>query len=188
MAKQLHILVKFVAIAFFSLLLNNWNAVSAALPQEVSAKGRISVDYLQVTELPVNITLPTLEKTEQGYVLNFSAANGSGDQILGITFLILVLDSENKVRSAGSWTAGIQLASYATQDLSIRVPIKLSIRNRYRVVLAPEQLFGRESIWQVLNARKSVEAYARGEDYVMPSVQRVANQFDPPSAALRIIY
>ncbi|HEY3027016.1 MAG TPA: hypothetical protein VGJ55_12775 [Pyrinomonadaceae bacterium] len=108
--------------------------------------------------------------------------------MLGITFLILVLDSENKVRSSGSWSAGIQVPGYTTRDLSIRVPIKLTIKNSYHVVLAPEQLIGSESIWQVMKARELTEAYARGDQYVVPKVRRVANQFDPPSAALRVIY
>ena len=108
--------------------------------------------------------------------------------MLGITFLILVLDSENKVRSSASWGAGIQVPGYVTRDLSMRVPIKLTIKNSYRVVLAPEQLIVSESIWQVTKARELIEAYARGDAYVAPKVRRVANQFDPPSAALRMIY
>lgn len=186
MTKQLHITVKLIAIAF--LLLNNGDTGKAALLPQASPERSLPVDYLEVTDLPLSISIPTLVKTEKGYVLKCSAANNSGEQMLGITFLILVLDTENKVRSAGSWNAGIQVPGYTARDLSIRIPIRLSIRSRYRVVLAPEQLIGSESIWQVMKARELTEAYARGDQYVVPKVRRVANQFDPPSAALRVIY
>lgn len=188
MTKQLHLVVKLAVAAFLPFLISNWNTASAAPPQQTSAERPRPVDYLQVPELPLTITIPTIEKTEKGYVFKCSAANSSSEQMLGVTFLILVLDSENKVRGAGSWSAGIHLASYATETLSIKVPIKLSIKSGYRVVLAPEQLIGSESIWQVMKARELTEAYARGDEYVMPKVRRVANQFDPPSMALRMIY
>ena len=186
MTKKLHNSVRLIAIAF--LLLNNGYLGNAAAPQQASPERSIAVDYLEVTDLPLSISIPTLAKTEKGYALRCSAANNSVEPMLGITFLILVLDSENKVRSSGSWSAGIQVPGYTTRDLSIRVPIKLTIKNSYRVFLAPEQLIGSESIWQVTKARELIEAYARGDQYVVPKVRRVANQFDPPSAALRVIY
>lgn len=188
MTRQLHLVVKLAVTAFLLLLSSNWNTVRAALPQQPSAERPMPVDYLQVPELPLSITIPTIEKTEKGYVLRCSASNSSGEQMLGITFLILVLDSENRVRGRGSWSAAVRLASYTTKSVSLRVPIKLSIKSRYRVVLAPEQLIGSESIWQVMKARELTEAYARGDEYVMPKVRRVANQIDSPSAALRVIH
>ena len=192
MNTKLHIGGRLLAIAF--VVVNGAHIGTAAPPQQIalsqqaSPERSIPVDYLEVTDLPLSISIPTLVMTEKGYVLRCSAANNSVEPMLGITFLILVLDSENKVRSSASWGAGIQVPGYVTRDLSIRVPIKLTIKNGYRVVLAPEQLIGSESIWQVTKARELIEAYARGDQYVVPKVRRVANQFDPPSAALRVIY
>ena len=186
MTKQLHIAVRLIAIAF--LLLNSGQVGNAAAPRQAAPERSLPVDYLEVTDLPLSISIPTLVKTEKGYILRCSAANSYTEQMLGITFLILVLDSENKVRSSGSWSAGIRVPGYTTRDLSIRVPLKLTIRNSYRVVLAPEELIGSESIWQVTKARELIEAYAGGDQYVAPKVRRVANQFDHPSAALRVIY
>ena len=191
MTKKLQIAVRVLPIAFLLLangLVGNAAPQQITLSQQASPERTIPVDYLEVTDLPLSISIPTLVKTEKGYVLRCSAANSYTEQMLGITFLILVLDSENKVRSSGSWSAGIQMPGYTTRDLSIRVPIKLTIKSSYRVVLAPEQLIGSESIWQVTKARELIEAYARGDQYVVPKVRRVANQFDPPSAALRVIY
>ena len=192
MNTKLHIGGRLLAIAF--VVINSGHPGNAALPQQIalaqqaSPEHSIPVDYLEVTDLPLSISIPMLVKTEKGYVLRCSAANNSVEPMLGITFLILVLDSENKVRSSGSWSAGIQVPGYVTRDLSIRVPIKLTIKNSYRVVLAPEQLIGSESIWQVMKARELTEAYARGDQYVAPKVRRVANQIDPPTDALKVIY
>ena len=192
MSTKLHIGGRLLAIAF--VVVNSGYPGNAAPPQQIalshqaSLERSIPVDYLEVTDLPLSISIPMLAKTEKGYVLRCSAANNSVEPMLGITFLILVLDSENKVRSSGSWSSGIQVPGYVTRDLSIRVPIKLTIKSSYRVVLAPEQLIGNESIWQVTKARELIEAYARGDQYVVPKVRRVTNQFDPPSAALRVIY
>src|SRR5687768_5990492 len=132
--RQTHFAGKFVVTAFLLLLFSNWNKVPATLPQQRLADQPVPVDYLQVTELPLSITLPTVEKTEKGYLLKCSASNASSEQLLGVTFLMLVLDSENKVRGRGSWSSGVRVPAYATTRLSIRVPLSLSIKTRYRVV------------------------------------------------------
>ena len=180
MTRQTHFPGKIVVTVFLLLSLGNWNKVPATLSQQRLGDQPLPVDYLQVTELPLSITMPTVEKSEKGYLLRCSAANSAGEQLLGVTFLILVLDSENKVRGGGSWSSGVRVPGYATTRLSIKVPLSLSIKSRYRVVLAPEQLIGSESIWQVMKARELTEAYARGDEYVMPKVRRVANKVDPP--------
>jgi hypothetical protein len=181
--KQRHIVQSLVAALAFALSLNNWsvNAVQqAAVPRP------IPVGYLHAADLPVNISLPTLEKTDKGYVLKCSADNSSSDQILGVIFLLLVIDDENKMRTSANWTAGVRLESYSGKELSLQVPFKLSVRSQDRIILATEQVYGRESIWRIMNLRESIEAYSRGYNYVPPKVQKIANQFDPPSAVMRI--
>ncbi|MEO8436052.1 MAG: hypothetical protein ABI596_14220 [Pyrinomonadaceae bacterium] len=187
MTRQNHFAGKLAVTAFLLLIFSNWNKVPATLSQQRLAEQPIPVDYLQVPELPLSISMPAVEKTEKGYLLRCSAANSSSEQLLGVTFLILVLDPENKVRGRGSWSSGVRVPAYATTRLSIKLPLTLSIKSRYRVVLAPEQLIGSESIWQVMKARELTEAYARGDEYVMPKVRRVANQVDPPTVE-QVIY
>lgn len=181
--KQRHIVQSLIA-AVLATSLNNWIANAAS--QQVPGPRPIPVDYLQVADLPVSISLTSLTKTDKGYVLKCSADNISSDQILGVAFLLLVIDYENKVRASVNWTAGVQLESYSGRELSLKVPLKLAIRSRDRIVLAPEQLYGRESIWRIMNVRELIEAYARGDEYVTPRVRKIANQFDPPSAAVRV--
>lgn len=182
--KPLHIVLMVAALTTV-LLLSREDGHAGIASLQASTEGPVPVDMMPVPDLPVSISQATLQKTEQGYVLKCSAANSSSDQILGATFFTLVLDSENKVLSAATWTARLQLASYATQEISLKSPLKMPGKGRYRVVITLEQLVGRESIWQVMNARESMENYARGEDYKMPQVRKVSNQFDPPAAALR---
>lgn len=179
MTRQNHFAGKLVVTALLLLLFSDLNKTLATPSQQRSAES-FPVDYLQVAELPLAITVPTVEKTEKGYVLRCSASNNSSEQLLGVTFLILVVDSENRMRSRGSWSPGLRVPAYATTRLSIKIPLSLSIKSRYRVVLAPEQLIGSESIWQVMKARELIEVYARGDEYVMPKVHRVANKIDPP--------
>jgi hypothetical protein len=50
-----------------------------------------------------------------------------------------------------------------------------------------EQVVGKESIWEVLKAKDTLEAYASGDYSVMPQVLRVGNQLDVPPRT-RIIY
>ena len=47
-----------------------------------------------------------------------------------------------------------------------------------------EQVISRESIWEVVKAKDALEAYARGDYSVMPTVLRVANQVDAPPGEL----
>ncbi|MEA2204682.1 MAG: hypothetical protein QOE77_1458 [Blastocatellia bacterium] len=176
------------ALVTASLVLMLLNGRSVQAQPQAAAARPIPVEYLQVPDLPVSISLATLEKTEKGYVLKCAADNSSGDQILGITFLLLVVDYENKVRASVSWPAGMHLDSYSGKEFSLKVPTKLSIKSRDRVVLAPEQVFGRESIWRLMNAREFIEAFAFRDEYLTPKVRKVVNQFDPPSAAVRVIY
>jgi hypothetical protein len=184
--KRRQILPALAAASIVLMLLNDPNV--QAQPAQAAASRSISVEYLQVPDLPVSISLATLEKTEKGYVLKCAADNSSSDQILGITFLLLVVDYESKVRASVSWPAGMHLDSYSGKEFSLRVPLRLSIKSRDRVVLAPEQVFGRESIWRIMNARELIEAFAFRDEYLTPKVRKVVNQFDPPSAAVRVIY
>jgi len=95
--KRRHLLPVLVAASFVLVFLNSRS--TQAHSAQTSTLRPIPVEYLQVPDLPVSISLTTLEKTEKGYVLKCAADNSSGDQILGVTFLLLVVDYESKVRA-----------------------------------------------------------------------------------------
>jgi len=161
--------------------------VAQATPEQL----QVRVDLLQVTDLPLSLSMAVLDKTEKGYVLKCAATNSASEQVLGVTFLVLVLNPDNKVRGGVSWTQRIKMASFDSQDLTVRVPLKFQVDSRDRVVLAVEQVFGHDSIWQVLKAREAAEAYAGGNPAVLAKVQRSANEYDgrvPGLGSTRVIY
>jgi len=148
-----------------------------ARSQDVAGPDQLPVDVMQVLELPAHITNPILLRSEKGYLLNCQISNNSDGRILGFTYQLLVLDSAGRLRMMASRTATIKLDGYATRDLSLRPPAKLKIKSGDRVVLAVEQLIGRELVWEVLNSRAALEAYGRG-DYLAPEVKQILNQVD----------
>ena len=171
-----------LAALFLPALLSN----DVASSQDVADPDHFPVDVMQVLELPAHITNPMLLKSDRGYLLKCQLSNNSDDRILGFTYQLLVLNSNSKLRMMASRTAAIKLAGYATQDLTLRLPGKLKIKSGDRVVLAVEQLIGRELVWEVLNSRAALEAYGRG-DYLAPEVKQVLNQVDSKPIP-RVIY
>ena len=163
-----------LAIIFFPTFLSG-DVVRA---QNTSEPAYLTVDVMQVVELPVSITNPVLMSSENGYLLKCEISNSSNDRILGLTYLFLVLDPANKVRMIASRTEAFKLAGYSTKNLTFQTPKKLNLKLGDRVVLAVEQLISRESIWVVLNSRQSLEAYGRGDSYLIPEVKRMLNQVD----------
>jgi hypothetical protein len=159
-----------------------------ASAQEAAKQSGTRIEVLPVADLPLVISMPALERTADGYSLRCSAANYASEQVLGATFLMLVLDSENRIKGRASWTQRITMAAATTKDLSFQVPAKLRIRSGDHLMLAVEQVYGHDSIWQVANVRESVESYAKGDPSVIAKVRRVANQFDPRQLGLTIKY
>lgn len=151
---------------------------NVARSQDTPEPAYLPVDVMQVLELPVSITNPVLSRTEKGYLLKCEISNSSNDRILGLTYLFLVLDPANKVRMIASRTEAFKLAGYSIKDLTFQTPKKLKLKLGDHVVLAVEQLISRESIWVVLNSRQSLEAYGRGDSYLIPEVKRMLNQVD----------
>lgn len=63
------------------------------------------------------------------------------------------------------------------------------IRDGSCFVVMLEQAIAPESIREVVKAKESLEAYARGDYSVMPRVLRVANQVDAPTPLrVRLLY
>jgi hypothetical protein len=161
-------------------------AVDLARSQDDADPDHLSVDVMQVLELPAHVTSPTLLRSDKGYLLKCQISNNSNDPILGFTYQLLVLDSANKFRVMVSRTAALKLTGYATKDLTLRQPAKLKIKSGDRVVLAIEQVITRELVWAVLNSREALVAYGRG-DYLAPEVKQVLNQVDTKPGS-RVIY
>ncbi len=171
-----------LAVFFLPALLS----INVVRSQEVADPDHLTVDVMQVLELPAHVTNPILVRSEKGYLLKCQISNNSEDRILGFTYQLLVLDSFNKLRMMASRTVAVKLESYATKDLTLRLPRKLTIKSGDRVLLAVEQLIGRELVWEVLNSREALEAHGKG-DYLAPEVKQVLNQVDSKPGP-RVIY
>jgi hypothetical protein len=173
------------------LFLDGSVAAGASNVQTAAEQRNIAVESFQVLELPVNITHVSLLETDKGYLLKCSLANSSDTEILGLRYLLLLVDSNNVVRTAVARSEGFKLAAYAIKSLTFRNPLKLKLKRGARLELMLEQVFGYESIWEVLKARQALEAYSSGDYSMMPQVLRVSNQVDVPLLPLRaprIIY
>jgi hypothetical protein len=152
----------------------------AAEPQHSPEPSDITVESFQVLDLPLNIADVTLTRTEKGYLIKGTFSNNSDRRVLGLRYLLVVVDATNEVRPAISRTESCRLAAYATRRLTFRTPLKLKLEKGVRVELLIDQVVGDESIWEVLKARQALEAYASGDYSLMPKVLRVPNQIDAP--------
>ena len=163
------------------------NASDSNLLQNVAEQQDVAVDSFQVLDLPVNITNVALTHPEQGNWLKCTLANNTAHPLSGLRYLLLLVDSTGRIRATISRTEGFHIPGYGSKTLTFRTPLKLKLKSGYRLTLMLEQVVGEESIWEVLKARDTLEAYASGDYSIMPQVLRVSNQVDVPPRT-RIIY
>ena len=149
--------------------------------------GDVPVEVFQVLDLPLNVHEASLTKSERGlYVLKLSLANSGELKIIGLRYSLGLIDSRNQLQPLANRTEGFSVPAYGMKALTFKTPIKLKQKGGERLVLMIEQVISRESIWEVVKAKDALEAYARGDYSVMPTVLRVANQVDAPPGAPQI--
>ena len=153
---------------------------SGAGLQNPSATTELSVDVFHIYSLPLGISNASLRKTKRGAWLKLSISNSSDEQILGVRYWLLVVDSTNKVRLAIDQSESLKLDSYSAKAVSFPMPPKWHCADDDRVFLVLAQVIGHDSIWEVQQAKNALMAYVKGEGYTMPSVLRLLNQVDSP--------
>ena len=150
--------------------------------------GDLTVYVLQVLDLPLNVHEAALTKTERGYFLKLSLGNSSDLKIIGLRYSLVSIDARNQVQIRVNRTEGFAVPAYGTKTLTFKTPIRLKQRDGEQFVLMIEQVVSRESIWEVVKAKEALEAYARGDYSVVPTVLRVPNQVDsPPDGRIRVL-
>ncbi len=159
------------------------NGANASRLQNVVEQQDVAVDSFQVLELPLNIINVALTHPEKGNLLKCTLANNTPYQLLGLRYLLLLVDSNGKIHATISRTEGFKIPGYGSKTLTFSTPLKLKLKSGYRLALMLEQVVSEESIWEVLKARDALEAYASGDYSVMPQVLRVSNQVDVPPRA-----
>lgn len=148
-----------------------------------------TIEVFQVLDLPLSIHQASLTKSERGgHFLQLSLSNSSDLKILGLRYSLASIDARNEVQIRVNRTEGFSLPAYDMKTLTFKTPIRLKQKDGERFLLMIEQVISRESIWEVVKAKDALEAYARGDFSLVPSVLRVANQVDSPPAAPGPIY
>lgn len=143
--------------------------------------GDLTVDVFQVLDLPLSIHEASLTKTDRGSFLKVSLGNSSDVKIIGLRYSLVSIDAQDHVQPRVNRTEGFSVPAYGTKTLTFKTPIRLKPKDGERFMLMIEQVISRESIWEVVKAKDALEAYARGDYSVVPTVLRVANQVDSPS-------
>ncbi len=149
--------------------------------QELPKDRSTPVVFFDVSELPARIDEPRLHERDKEFALDCAVANRSGEQLLGIRLLLMVVDPSGKLRSRVTWTERADLAMYSIKTLAFHPEITAPLRSTDQIFLGIDEVIGSETIWRAAGAEKALRAYARGQHDMVPNVRTFANKYDPRS-------
>jgi hypothetical protein len=138
------------------------------------------IEVVQVLEQPVNLTEALLANTDHGYVLKCSISNNLGTPIIGLDYMLLVIDPNNLKQAILNGREELKLKGHATKNLVSKTPLMLNLSQGYRLILIPHRVFDPDSIWEVQKAVDALKAFASGDYSVTPKATRVTNLVDTP--------
>jgi hypothetical protein len=151
----------------------------------------VPIEVFQVLELPLTVHEASLVKadvkSEKSYFVKLSLGNSSELKLIGLRYSLIKIDSENRAQPIVNRTEGFSVPAYASKIVTFKTPIKFKPKDGERLILMVEQVISRESIWEVVKAKEALDAYARGDYSVRPTVLRVANAVDAPPEVQRLI-
>jgi hypothetical protein len=161
--------------------LNNFSALRRCVNNLSPQTETLPIEVFQILDLPVNIHEASLTKNDRGfYFLKLSLANSSELKMIGLRYSLARIDSRNEIQALVNRTEAVSLRGYGIKTVTFKSPVNFKQKDGERLLLMIEQVVSRESIWEVVKAKDALEAYARGDYSVMPTVLRVANQVDSP--------
>ena len=146
-----------------------------------------TVAFFDVPDLPARIDEPKLRKSDQGFVLDCAVANRSGEQLLGLRLILMIVDHSGKLKSRITWTEASELASYSIKTFAFHPIIKGELPSTDKLYLGIDEVTGHETIWLTVGAEKSLRAFSRGQSTGMPEVRTLANKFDRGPNAIVIV-
>ena len=146
-----------------------------------------SVEVFQVLDLPLTIHDASLVKSERGYLVKLAVGNSSEVKLVGLRYSLVRIDSRNQMQLLANRNEGFALPAYASKTMTFKTLVRFKPRDGERLVLMVEQVVSPEWIWDVVKAKDALEAYARGDFSVMPTVMKMLNQVDAPFTP-RVIY
>ena len=151
--------------------------------------GDLPVEVFQVLDLPLNVHQASFISSDKGLQLQLSLSNSSDLKIIGLRYSLVSIDTRDQIQIRVNRTEGFAVPAYGMKTLTFKSPLKLKAKDGERFFLMIEQVISRESIWEVVKAKEALEAYARGDFSVTPTVLRVANQVDtPPSGRINLFF
>ena len=162
-----------------------WLAVSFSVPSiasrrdELPQDAAIAVVYFDVSELPARIDDPKLRKSDKGMAMDCAIANRSGEQLLGMRLILMVVDPSGKLRNRITWTERTELARYSIKTFALHPAITGELRSADQLFLGIDEVIGYETIWRAAGAEKALRAYSRGQHDLVPTVRTFANKYDP---------
>ncbi len=154
------------------------SAIAAPLRQESPRDQSTIVVFFDVSDLPARIDAPRLSQNNKEFVLECAVANRSGEQLLGIRLILLVVDPAGKLRSRIIWTERADLAMYSIKTFAFHPEMSVSARSTDQLFLGVDEVIGRETIWHAAGAEKALRAFSRGQHDVVPTVRTFANKYD----------
>jgi hypothetical protein len=137
-----------------------------------------SVSFFDVLDLPARIDEPRLVKGKDRYLLNCAVANRSGEPLLGLRLIFMIIGSDGKLRTRVAWSEESELEAYSIKSFQFKLRFKDKVQASDRYFLAVDEVIGRETIWRAVDAEKVLRAYSRGQHDVVPKVRTVANKYD----------
>jgi hypothetical protein len=146
------------------------------------------VEVIQVLEQPVNLSDAVLAKTDKGYVLKYTISNNLATPIIGLDYMLLVIDSNNSREAILSVSEKLKLKGHDTNNLVSKTSFGLTVTQGYRLFLISNRVFDGESIWEVPKAVNVLEAFASGDYSVTPRATRITNLVDTPISGGKIIF
>ena len=148
----------------------------------------LAVEIFQVLDLPLSVHEASLVRSDKSFFLKLSLANSSELKLVGLRYSLVSIDAKNQIQFIANRVEGFSIPAYAAKTVTFKTPLKVKQKDGERLALMVEQVISRESIWEVVKAKDAIEAYARGDFSIVPSVMRVTNQVDSPPVGRGPIY
>jgi hypothetical protein len=183
--------MKKIVLVVLQACLATWLAASfSAIAQSSKPEQTNAVTFFDVADLPVRVDEPKLGRDDKGFVLDCAVANRSGEQLLGIRLMLMVIDSSGKLRSRTIWTERVELPLYSIKTFAFHPKTEVEPHKADQIFLGIEEVFGQQTIWRASGAEKALRAYARGQHDLVPTVRTFANKYDPRPGGpgIRVIY
>jgi hypothetical protein len=176
MNKTLPVVLQVCAAVWLATLFS-CNANAAARLDQPPAS---AVVFFDVLDFPARVDEPKLSKSDKEFVLDCAVANRSGEPLLGIRLILLVIDPAGKLRNRITWLARAEVPMYSIKTFIFHPEITGELRSTDRLFLGIDEVIGRETIWRAAEAEKALRAYARGQHDVVVTVRTLANKYDRP--------